>query len=415
MLQKRGRSFFFAALIAALALCLVLGPAAKADAEKEVRLGFLASLTGFAAQQGKDCLNGFKMYLDEIGYDMAGVKVKLSVGDTELKPAVAVTKAEKLIRHDKIDILVGGVLGSTGYALAAIANREKILYISSIPSGDDMTQRKRSKWVLRTGWTSSQPSHPFGKWAYEQGYRKIIMIGPDYAFGHENLGGFHKSFEDAGGKVIQKLWYPIGTMDFGPYLPLFKKEADAVYALMIGANPGPFLKQYRASGFGKPLLGGGITTDEAVLPGMGDEALGVVTALQYSAALDTPKNKAFVEKYRKLYGKVPSYFADSNYATAQWIHETIKRLKGDISNIDRFIEEFQKVRIDAPRGPVSMDKYGNPVHNTYIRKVERVGGELQNTVIATYPATSQFWNYDPEEFLKQPVYTRNFPPCKYCD
>ena len=414
MLQKKFKLFLYTALVAPVAFCLALGTASKVEAQKEIRIGFLTPLTGGGAQLGRDSVNGLKMYLDEVGYDMAGLKVKLIVEDTELKPAVAVTKAEKLIRHDKVHMIVGGVMGSTGYALGALANREKKLYIASIPASDDLTQRKLSKWVLRTGWAGSQPGHPFGKWAYEQGYRKVVMIGADYAFGHENIAGFHRGFEDAGGKIIQKIWVPVMTTDFGPYLPLVKKEADAIYALMIAAMPGPFLKQFKASGLKMAILGGGVTADETVLPNMGDEALGVITPLQYSAALDTPKNKAFVKKFRKLHKKVPSYFTESNYTTAKWIHEALKKVKGDISNIDRFSQEFQKIEIDAVRGPVKMDKYLNPVHNIYIRKVERINGELWNTVVATYPNVSQFWTFDVKEFLKNPVYSRNFPPCNYC-
>jgi branched-chain amino acid transport system substrate-binding protein len=413
MLTKKWKSYFFMGFIAAVAMCLALGSTAKA-AQKEIRIGFLTALTGPGAHLGRDCLNGLKMYLEEIGYNMEGLKVKLFVEDTELKPAVAVTKAEKLIRHDKVHMFVGGIMGSTGYALGALADREKALYVCSIPASDDLTQRKRPKWFVRTGWASSQPNHPFGEWAYEQGYRKAITISADYAFGQEQVQGFHAAFNRAGGRVIQQIWVPVHSLDFGPYLPLFKKEADCVFALMVAAMPGPFLKQYKASGLKMAMLGGGTTGDESVLPKMGDEALGLVTPLQYSAALDTPKNKAFVKEYRKLHGKVPSYYSESNYTTGLWIHLTVKRLKGDLSNMQRFIEEFQKVEIDAIRGPVRLDKYRNVVQNVYVRKVERIDGELWNTVIKTYPAVSQFWKFDPEEFLKQPVYSRNFPPCKYC-
>ncbi len=413
MLTKKGETLFFMAIIAAVALCLFMAPAAHA-AQKEMRIGFLAPMTGGGAQIGKDMLNGLKMYLDEINYNMAGVKVKLIVEDTELKPAVAVTKAQKLISHDKVHFLLGGVMGSTGYALGAFANREKVLYIASIPASDDLTQRKRYKWVLRTSWASSQPGHPFGKWAYEHGHRKIVTIGADYAFGHENVAGFHAGFEHSGGKIIQKIWVPIGTVDFAPYLPSIKKEADAIYAIMITTMPPAFLKQFRGSGLKMDILGGGVTADEFVLPTMGDEALGVITALQYSAALDTPKNKAFVKKFRKLYGKVPSYFSESNYSTGKWIHLTMNKLKGNLSNMERFINEFKKIEVDAVRGPVRLDEYGNPIQNIYIRKVEKIKGELWNTVIATYPKVSQFWIFDPKEFLKHPVYSRNYPPCKYC-
>jgi len=152
-----------------------------------------------------------------------------------------------------------------------------------------------------------------------------------------------------------------------------------------------------------------------VLPSLGDEAIGGMTPLMYSAALDTPINKRFVKEYRGKYGKVPSYYSEVCYTTGRWIDEAAKAIGGDLENREKFLAALRKVEVpDAPRGPVKLDAHGNPIQNIYIRKVEKKDGELWNTVIHTYPAVSQFWKYSPEEFLKQPVYSRDYPPCKFC-
>jgi branched-chain amino acid transport system substrate-binding protein len=403
-------------------LALAAGAGAPAGAE-ELRIGFLAPTTGIFAQVGKDMVDGFQMYLDEVNGDFAGAKVKFIVEDEQGKPDTAVTKARKLILQDKVQMMIGGLLASTGYALAPVSTAEKTLYIASVSAADDLTQRQLDKYpyFIRTGWTSSQPSHPFGKWACEQGYKKIVAIAADYAFGYEVVGGFQKSFEDCGGKIVQKIWPPLGTKDFGPYLPTMKADADAIFTLMVGPMSLQFPKQLAAAGNKLPVIGGGTSYDEFSLPFMGDESIGHVSALQYSAAIATPKNEEFVKKYRAKFGKVPSYYSESNYTTAQMIHEVMKSTKGQWPGAEEFIRKLNAAKVDAPRGPVSIDDMRNPVQNIYIKKVEKrkMFGydkeELWNTVIKTYPDVGQFGQYSKADFLKQPVYSRDFPPCRYCD
>jgi branched-chain amino acid transport system substrate-binding protein len=401
---------------------LALATAATAGAD-ELRIGFLAPTTGIFAAVGKDMVDGFQMYLDEMKNNLSGAQVKFIVEDEQGKPDVAVTKAKKLILQDKVDMIVGGLLASTGYALAPVSTSEKTLYISPVAAADDLTQRELSKfpYFIRTGWTSSQPSHPFGQWACDQGYKKIVTIGADYAFGYEVIGGFQKAFEDCGGKVIQKIWPPIGTKDFGPYIPTIKQDADAIFTLMVGPMSLQFPKQLAAAGNKKPVIGGGTSYDEFVLPSMGDEVIGHVSALMYSAAIDTPKNAAFVKAYRAKYNKVPSYYSEINYTTGQWINEVMKKTSGKFPGAEQFIKLMEGMKLDTIRGPVSMDDMRNPIQNIYIKKVEKKKmfgyekDELWNTVIKTYPAVSQFWTYGKDAFLKQPVYSRDFPPCKYCE
>jgi branched-chain amino acid transport system substrate-binding protein len=420
MTNRLLRRLSAALLGSCVAVGMSLGSTARAD---ELRIGFLAPVTGFLAQIGKDMSDGFQMYLDGVKGDFAGAKVKFIREDTQGKPTTAVLKAEKLIRDDKVQLLVGGTLASVGYALAPLSTREKVVYIASISSGDDMTQRqlKDFPYFMRTGWTSSQATQPLGQWACDQGYKKIVTVAADYAFGYESVGGFQKVFEDCGGKVIQKLWPALGTKDFGPYIPTIKGDTDAVFTVMPGPMALQFPKQLRDSGYKKPLIGSGASYDEFALPFMSDEVIGDVSALQYSAALETPKNEAFVKTYRAKYGKVPGYYSETNYTTAQLIDEVMKKTGGKWPGGKQFINIMQGLKIDAARGPVSFDDMRNPVQNIYIKKVEKKKmfgydkAELWNTVIKTYPHVSQFWTFGKAAFLKQPVYSRDYPPCKYCE
>ena len=383
-----------------------------------IKIGVITAMTGGAAQIGKDMTNGITMWLDENNQTIAGRKVEVIVEDSQGQPNVALTKLQKLVESDRVHILVGEIFAHIGYAMAPKVEEYRIPMLYPVIAADDLTQRKPAKWIVRTGWASSQPSHPFGEYAAKTlGYKRIAVIGMDYAFGWEVVGGFQKTFEENGGQIIQKLWAPLNTTDFAPYLSQVRRDADAVFALMVSISASRFPKQYQDAGLKAklPLIGGGTTFDEFVLPSLGDEAIGGISPLIYSAALDTPANKRFVAEYRKKYGKVPSYFSETSYTSTRWIADAAKAVGGDVENREKFLEALRKVEIpDAPRGPIKLDSYGNPIQNIYIRKVEKKDGELWNTVIHTYPAVSQFWKYKPDEFLKQPVYDRNYPPCKHC-
>ncbi|HTO12940.1 MAG TPA: ABC transporter substrate-binding protein [Candidatus Binatia bacterium] len=405
-----------AVLLVAVLTLLVAPGSAQAP---PIKIGFITSLTGVAAQAAKDMVNGLTMYLEETGYQMSGRKVELIVEDDQGRPDTALSKLRKVVEHDRVHLVAGVLFGHLGYALAPKIDEYKIPGLITVAASDDLTQRLKYHWVVRTGWASSQPSHPFGEYAAKTlKYKKVAVIASDYAFAWEVVGGFQKTFEESGGQVVQKLWVPLGAMDLSPYIARLKRDTDAVFTMIAGASTIQFFKQYQDAGLtGKiPLIGGGPAVDEALLPQMGDEALGVMTPLIYSAALDTPANRKFVKDYRAKFGKVPSYFSETNYTSGRWISEAVKAVDGKVEDREAFLAALKKVQVaDAIRGPVKLDAYGNPVQNVYFRKVERnKDGELQNTVIVTIPAVSQFWKYAPDEFLKQPLYTRDVPPCKAC-
>ena len=397
----------------AFALCACLFAAAGlllGQAQTPIKIGFMVPLSGGSAQNGRDILNGFLLYLDEIGYRAGGRQIQLIVEDDEAIPAVGLTKARKLVERDEVHVMGGALLSSTGYALAPYIDSMQIPMVYPVVSADDLTQRRRSKWIVRTGWSGSQPNHAFGEYAYHQlRLRSIVTIALDYAFGWESVGGFERTFVAEGGRIERRIWVPVSVHDFAPYLAQVPRDVDAVYALLLGRSALQFMRQYQEFGLkGRvKLIGGGTTTDEHVLPFMGDEAIGAVTALHYSAALDTPANTAFAQAYRARFKKVPSYYSESMYTGGKWLVAAINAVNGRVEDRAALLEALRRVRpSDLPRGPVELDAYGNPIENVYIRRVERVNGELQNTVIDTFPKVSQFWKYDPAAYLREPLYAR---------
>ena len=407
---------FVIAIALALMAFACLPPA---EAQKgPIKVGFMSSLTGPLSPNGKDMLNSFELFLEEQGGKLGGREVKLITEDDAGNPATGLTKLRGMAEGQEIQILVGPLSAAVGYAIRDYIDSKKLPAIFPIVSGEDITQRKRTPYIVRTGWSSAQPSHPFGKWVYDNlKYRRIGIIGYDFAFGWEVASGFHRTFEESGGRVVQKLWPPLFTADFGPYIAQLKRDVDAVYAVFSGADALRFAKQYEEAGLKArlPLIGGGTFTDEHVLRTMGDEALGVITALHYSAALNNPANRKFVQAYETKFKQMPSYYSEGTYVAGLQLRRALEALGGDAENGERLVTALRKVELtDTPRGPIRFDEYGNPIENIYVRKVERVGGKLQNTVIYTFQNVSQFWTYKPEEYLKNPVYSRDYPPCKYC-
>ena len=231
--------------------------------------------------------------------------------------------------------------------------------------------------------------HPFGEYAAKTlGYKKVAIVSLDYAFGWETAGGFHKSFEDNGGQIIQRIWVPLNVQDYAPYLAQIRRDADAVFVVALGRWTVLFSKQYADSGLKAriPLIAGGTYSDEHVLPQLGDEAIGVISAHHYSASLDTPANRRSAPPSRRPTRAPVLLLGELLHRRPGHRAEAVKAVGGKVEDRAALMAALRRVAIsDAPRGPVKMDPYGNPTQNIYIRKVEKVDGELQNTVIHTYP------------------------------
>jgi len=383
-----------------------------------IKIGFIAPVTGNWAQLGLDMIEAFKLYLSEINYTVAGRKVELITEDEGANPAGAVTKARKLIVHDKVHLLAGVFLTNAAYAITPIAIEEKIPLMVTIAAADDLTQRKANKYVSRIAWaTSSEFGYLCGDYAYRKlGWRKAAVFGFDYAWGYEVGSGFQRTFEELGGKITQKIWAPVNTTDFSPYITNLKRDVDGVCSVITGGASLRFINSFRVSDHKGGLIGPGHIVDETFLPALGDSALGIYSITSYSAALETPENALFKEKLQKSLKREPNGTLAINYTAADAIVQAIKSINGDVEDREKFVEALRGVQMSKTVcGPLKMDKYGMVVLDMLVRRVEKVKNQYQNTVIDKYVGPTQFWKFNPETILKEPVYSRDFPPCKYCD
>ena len=379
-----------------------------------MRLGLMTVKTGPLASGGIDMERALVQYLKEHNNTMGGRKVELLVGDSGGVPAQSRTKTQELVERDKIQVMIGPLDTASALATDDYIRQAQLLTLS-VAAAEDMTQRKPNPWFTRGTSTSSQSAAPLADYcAKTLKMKRMAVIADDIAYGHEMCAGFMRVFEDAGGKVVQRMFPPLTVPDYGTYLAQMKTNIDGIFLGFAGSNGFRFLRQMNEYGLIKKVtpVGGMTALDEAVLRNMGDEALGIVTSCWYSAEIENAINKRFVANFRVDHGYDPGFYAAATYTEAAVLDQTLQKIGGKIEDKQAFMKAVRSGKFDTCRGPVSFDQYGNVIGNVYIRKVERKDGRLVNRVIHTYPNVSQFWTYKPDEFLKNPVYSRDFPPAK---
>ncbi|HEX3536571.1 MAG TPA: ABC transporter substrate-binding protein, partial [Stellaceae bacterium] len=280
------RTLVKAAAGAAVAASLPM-PAIAQD--KPVKIGLLTVKTGPLAQGGIQMEQGTNLFFKDHNWTLGGRKAELVVGDTGGNPAGTKTKAQELIERDNVDMIFGPLAAFELLAITDYVAQHKVP-ILSLAAAEDMTQRKPNPYFVRASATSAQNMHPLAEYAAKElKYKSAITISEDFAFGYEQMGGFQRVFEDNGGKIVKKLWPPIVTPDYTPYLAQLS-GVDVVVQGFAGSNPLKFMKQYKDAGLTLPVLGGGPACDDALLKSFGDEAIGMITASAYTSDLDTPSN-----------------------------------------------------------------------------------------------------------------------------
>jgi branched-chain amino acid transport system substrate-binding protein len=378
------------------------------------RIGLLTVKTGPLAQGGIQMEQGISAFLKARNYTLAGRKVELISADTGGNPAGAKTKAQELIERDRVDFVVGPLAAFELLAITDYVQQARVPMLS-LAAADDMTQRKPNPWFVRASATSSQCCHPLGDYAAkEMKLARLATVTEDFAFGYEQTGGLQHVFEDKGGRVLKKLWPPLATTDYTPYLAQIS-DVDGVWNGFAGSNPIKFNQQYADFGLKEkyPRLGGWTAYDDALLRGFGDEAVGAISAAWYSSALETPSNQRFVADMVRDYGNIPGGYAAGCYINGMCIAAALEKTGGGTEDKDALIAALRGVSLsDTPRGAFRFDSLGNVVGNVFIRRLERKDGKLVNTIVKTYSNVSQFWTYDPKQYLAQPVYSRDYPPLK---
>lgn len=377
-----------------------------------VRIGLLTVKTGPLASGGVQMEQGITTFLKQKNYTLAGRKVDLIVGDTGGNPAGAKTKAQELIERDHVDVILGPLAAFELLAITDYIAQHKTPTLS-LAAADDMTQRKPNPYFVRASATSSQCMHPLADYAVKtMKLKRVITITEDFAFGYEQIGGFQRVFEDEGGRVVKKLWPPLVTADYTPYLAQIS-GVDAVVQGFAGSNPVKFMKQYADYGLKLPVLGGETAGDDALLKSFGDEAIGLISACPYTMDLDTPINKRFIADMVRDYGNIPGFYAAGLYVNGQVVEAALEKTGGKTEDRQAFIKALRAVKIaNTPRGPIRFDHLGNVIGNVYIRRIEKKGGKLVNKTVKTYTNVSQFWTFNEKWYLSQPVYSRDYPPLK---
>jgi branched-chain amino acid transport system substrate-binding protein len=378
------------------------------------KIGLLTVKTGPLAQGGIQMEQGIVTFLKEKNNTLAGRKVELLVADTGGNPAGAKTKAQEVIERDKVNVILGPL---AAFELLAITDyvRDNATPLLSLAAAEDVTQRKANPFVIRPSATSGQCSHAMADYAAKElKLKRMATISEDFAFGHEQMAAFQRVFEDTGGKIVKKLWPPLVTPDYTPFVAQIG-NVDGVFNGFAGSNPVKFMRAYADLGLKDkiPLLAGWTAMDDALLRSLGDEAVGVYSAAYYSADSGSDSNKRFVAAMQKDYGVLPGGYSAGMYVAGQCVEAAIQQLGGQADDRKALAEALHKVALaDTPRGAVKFDQYGNVIGEVFIRRCEKKGTQLVNTVIKTYPNVSQFWTYPEKEFLANPVYTRDYPPAK---
>src|SRR3954470_19799127 len=388
------------------------------QAQEALRIGFLTVRTGPLAAGGKQMEEGINLFLKERGNVLAGRRVEIFFADTAGQPAQAKTKAQELVERDHVHVIVGPLATFEALALDDYVLQAKVPLLPPMSAAqNDLAQRGKSDYVIHTYGTAAQAMYELGDYAAKKlGMKRVAMVADDFTYGHEGAAGFQKTFEDAGGKIVQKLWPPLNAPDYGSFIGQLKTSVDGVYAGFAGSNPVRFLRAYREYGMKMTVFGNPTLTDEGILKNMGDEALGVYTASWYAVDHDTPDNHRFVASIRKEYNATPGFYTAATYTSGLWIEGAMNLVKGRFENKAAFVKALHEVKLErGPMGPLRLDAYGKPILNVYIRKVERKNGELVNTTVAPYPNVSQFWKYEPKAFIAGPQYSREYPPLRYAE
>jgi len=401
---------------AALVLLLLAPAAGSAQDSGPIRLGLLTVKTGPLAAGGIQMDQGLSVCLKEHGGTLAGRKIEVVLGDTGGNPAGAKTKVQELVERDHVDAIFGPLAAFEAYAINDYI-REAQIPTLPVAAAEDLTQRKANPWMVRVLGTSSQDSHAMADYAAATlHYKRIVTIADDFAYGHETIAGFQRVFEDKGGKIVKKLWPPLNTADYTPYLAQIAetKDVDAVYMGFAGSNPVRFIKQYAEYGLKQkvPLLGNGTAADAPILRFMGEEAAGILAAETYSSTYDSELNRRFIAGMHRDYQVDPGLYSLATYLGCQMPAAALEQTGGRTDKALLMKTLRASSLADSPRGPVRLDEYGNAIGNSFIRRIELKDGKLVDTIVKTYPAVSQFWTYDPKWFLAQPVYSRDYPPAK---
>lgn len=377
--------------LALLATALLGSVAAQAQSQGSVKVGMMLPYSGTYIKLGNMIDNGFKLYVKEQGGKLAGRSLDYVKLDDESNPAKATDNANKLIKRDKVDVLVGTVHSGVAMAMAKAANESKILMIVPNAGAMAITGPMCSMNIVRSSFNNWQPGYAMGVVAAEKGWKKAMTVTWNYAAGHESVEGFTDAFTKGGGKIVKNLELPFPNVEFQALLTeIAAQKPDVVYTFFAGGGAVKFVKDYAAAGLKDkiPLVGAGFLTD-GTLEAQGDAATGLLTTLHYADNLNTPKNNAFRKAFKEEYSEEPDVYAVQGYDAAQILDAGLKAVGGDLSKKDAMEKAMRAATIDSPRGTFTLSPSGDPVEDFYLRQVKNGENDYVSVAAAKLVAPSK--------------------------
>jgi branched-chain amino acid transport system substrate-binding protein len=374
----------FLKILAATALATVMATAAQA--QESIKIGLILPMTGPFTSTGKQIAAAANLYIQQKGATVAGKKIELIFKDDTGVADVTRRLAQELIVNDKVTAIAGFGLTPLALATAPLATQAKTPMVVMSAATSIITER--SPFIVRTSQVVPQIAGPFGTWVAAQGMKRVVTIVSDFGPGHDVESSFSATFKEAGGQV-ENMRVPLQNPDFSPFLQRVADAKPEALLVFVPSGAGSvFMKQFAERGLDKSgirLIGTGDVTDDDILNAMGDVALGVTTAHHYSAAHDSPENKAYVDAFRKANnGLRPNFMSVGGYDGMHALYEGLKKTNG--AGGEALVEAMKGLSWVSPRGPMSIDpETRDIIQNVYIRKVERVNGELYNVEFATIP------------------------------
>ncbi len=392
--MKMFRKISFCAVASVI---LTAAPALAAD--KVIKVGMIATLSGPSASLGENIDRGAQLYFDNHQAELPpGVKVELiKRDDTGPNPGVAKRLAQELIVRDHVQFLAGIVFTPNAAAIAPLATESKTPLVLMNASTSNLT--RLSSYIARVSYTQWQTAHTLGQWAARNGFNKVFIAVSDYAAGIDSEKAFEAGFVGDGRQIVGRIHMPQSTPDYVPYMQSVKDaKPDALFMFTnAGRITTAAVKGFAEAGLtqaGITLLGPGDIASDEELDNMGDAALGTTTAAIYSANDPRPENVAFIKLWKKAYGNdsIPSFMAVCGWDGMAAIFSAIKAQKGVVTGDGSMQALKNWSNPSSPRGPVAIDPETRDVTmDVYIDKVEKVGNKLVNVNMETIHNVKDQW------------------------
>ena len=403
-----------------IAAAITAAVPAVAQAQETLKIGVLATLEGPFAVPGQDSMRGADLALKQHKGMAGGKKIEFIKGSSNAQPDVAVNATRKLVEQDKVQIMIGPLSGSEGVAVKNYSKSQPgVTFINGSSGAQETTLVEPSPNFFRFNTDGAQWMVGLGDHALSKGYKRMALISEDYSFPYSQVQGFMGGFCKAGGKMLSKVWVPLGTKDYAAAIAQIPSDVDALLVVLGGSDAVNFLTQYEQSGGDKPMIGGSITVDQTVLGYKGkrrESIVGTASAGPIADSIDTPEWKAFVDDYKASFKDAlpsPSLFAFLYYVNTKAALDALDAVKGDLSdNHAKYRAALANLTLKTPVGDYKLDANRNAIGPTFITEVAKgPDGRFFNKVVKKIDSVDQTLNLGKAEFDKMGLGSRDNPNC----